>query len=205
MQYPITRLIMTILGTESIVVAKQRLAERLTSSRLNKALRLAELALYEGVIKAQTLEQFAEALQLRTDELIDVLEQTHEQKMATRRAQYFNEFGPHLLVETDGPHSSFTIAAMTYKQFIIVSLDKTIPSLPEEQQMGEVFAVINKHMQETDGKLPVFGQITGYCYCPSPDSHYRFDRQGKKLTGNLGPIPMVQGSATVSGKSLQIA
>lgn len=205
MQYSITRLIMTILGTESIVVAKQRLAERLTSSRLNKAIRLAELALYEGVIKEQALEQFAQALQVSCGELSEALEQTHQQKLASKRAQYFKEFGPHLLVKTDGPHSSFTIAAMTYRQFIIIKLDNAIPSLPEQQQIEKVTAVIKKHIQETDGRLPVFGQITGYYYCPNVDSHYQFDCQGNKSTSNLGPIPMVQGNVSIGGKSLQTA
>lgn len=197
MQYPITRLIMTILGTESIVVAKQRLAERLTSSRMNKALRIAEHALYEGVIKPQAIEHFAEALQISASELSNTLEQTKQQKLAAKRKQYFKEFGPHLFVETDGPHSSFTIAAMTFKQFVILRLDSNISSLPQDEQFQSIQDVINQHMKDSEGRLPVFGMITGYLYCPSPNNHYRFDSKGECLTGDLGPVPMVQGSVSL--------
>ena len=204
MNYPITRLILSVLNTQNTAVAKRRLAKRLTLSRTTKAYRVAEDVIDNGTVKTHVIEKLALALQLPVSEVETALNATKEQMLAAKRAAVFKEFGPHLFVVATGPKSSFTVAAIVYKEFLYIKLKSDIDKLSMTRQLELVNSAVSDHMVKHEGKLPLFGTITGYLYCPNADSSYEISTEGTLLSNDEGPCPVIEASATVDGKPLTL-
>ncbi|MBV33923.1 MAG: hypothetical protein CMP47_00390 [Rickettsiales bacterium] len=205
MNYPITRLILSVLNTQNTAVAKRRLAKRLSLSRNSKAYRVAEEVIDNGTIKPYAIKELALALQLPVSEVESALKATTEERRTAKRADIFKEFGPHLYVKTTGPKSSFTVAALVYKQFLYIKLQAAIDNLPMTKQLELVHSSVKAHMTQHEGKLPLFGTITGYLYCPNTNSSYELNTEGELLSGNEGSCPIVEASVTVGGKPLTLS
>ncbi len=98
------------------------------------------------------------------------------------RVRYHKSIGPHLRVITKGKVTQITFAALTYHNYCIIKLRREISESTMAEQLQEVRRAVLEHVNSTPKKLPIFGEVSSYLYCPTAWLSYPIDRSGK-LTG----------------------
>ena len=178
--YPLQTLIYRTLGTSCKQRARGLLAAKLGNQNRNKAFKRAEQLLTEPVIAAELAARLAEALALPRGAVLAAVDQGADLIQQERDQAYFNAVGPHLYVETRGPVTSPTFAAMTHQRLKIIRLPRQIVEEPLDWQLIAVKQAVLISQRNTGKNLPIFGAILGYKYFPTLTSGFNID-----LVGNL--------------------
>ena len=178
--YPLQSLIYRTLGTSSKQRARSLLAEKLGNQNRNKAFKRAEQLLTEPVIAAEFAVRLAEALALPREVVLAAVDQGAHQIQQERDQAYFKAVGPHLYVETRGPVTSATFAAMTHQRLKIIQLPREIVEESFDWQLDAVKQTVVNSQRKAGKILPIFGEILGYKYFPTLTSGFNID-----LSGNL--------------------
>lgn len=141
---------------------------------------LKEELLYQAIVKSHNSKRSPFSLN----------EAMHEQENLTaelslaemERVRYHNSIGPHLKVITKGKVTQITFAALTYHNYCLIKLRPEITESTIAEQLQQVRQVVLEHVNSTPKKLPIFGEIFSYLYCPTAWLSYPINRSGK-LTG----------------------
>jgi hypothetical protein len=115
---------------------------------------------------------------------------------------YHAAFKPYLRCETehDVPQPIFIAAMLGVTNLRVVQLPRSAWTAPEDRRDEIVKAAIHDHYRRTGGRVPAFGQITGYSLVlkagQDADLALPFDTRGHRV-GPMRSVPRL-GEATLS-------
>lgn len=222
---PITQLIAQHFEVKTQSQARMHLARSLTEYFQKDASRIAfEILL--GDIKPDDAYVIAMVLGLEEELLYEAIVKSHKTKRSPfslnegmlgqenkavklslaemERVRYHKRIGPHLKVITKGKVAQISFAALTYHNLCIVRLRPEITDCTITNQVREVARVAREHSKKVSNKLPVFGEISGYLYCPTAWASYPISPRGK-LTGlNQGKPSGNPVGVSLEGKPQQL-
>ncbi|MGX5203194.1 hypothetical protein [Aliikangiella sp. IMCC44632] len=199
--YPIVQLVMHELQTTSLYQTRRKLASCFSTSSRGKAFKRAD-AILAGNIKLNMAGFLADSLKLEVGVVEQAIKHTWRIKEEKARLDYYHQLGPHIRVETRGPVTQITFAAMCYHKYRILKLQREIVNWPIKCQLKQVRQKIKTHQLDNPKPLSIFGEIEGYCYCPDAFHSYPLNRSGE-LTGlNSGPGLGNPVSISIGGKPI---
>mgnify|MGYP000064816195 CR=1 FL=1 len=103
-----------------------------------------------------------------------------------------NDYQPHLYVQTLGPITQITFAALTHNALRELRIDAETLDLPTEQQIEAIIKQAQQHFIDKQGKLPIFGNIIGYVFCKTARQHYQVDHQSGTFCQMITPVKKPQ-------------
>lgn len=106
------------------------------------------------------------------ENLLEILERELEEE----------NFKPYIYIDTE--HSrpkSISMAAMCGGTMKYIRVDESVTALPDEEQTEKVAQIIRDHYTKSEGKCPLFGNITGYRYFKEFYKTIIFDTDGEEI------------------------
>lgn len=102
----------------------------------------------------------------------------------------WHAFKPYLWVNTHFKRRSqpiFALAAMESRRYL--SFPEGFWRLPIAEQLGEAQRKVHTHMADTEGTLPMWGDIDEYWFFYEPETAYVLSTSGDVLGKWKGPVP----------------
>jgi len=102
----------------------------------------------------------------------------------------WHAFKPYLWVNTHFKRSSqpiFALAAMEGRRYL--SFPEGFWRLPIAEQLGEAQRKVHAHMADTEGTLPMWGDIHEYWFFYEPEKAYVLSTRGDVLGKREGAVP----------------
>jgi hypothetical protein len=169
--YPIGRFILE--RARALGLSRSDLVHRFSYRDIGKGHKALSTVLLTGVIPLHIANRLAEALEVDDALFRAVIDATMRQKRdeaSVRRAEsereYRASFRPHLQVQTERqvPSPIFVAALLTVARFRIVHLPNGALAANDETRDCFIKTIIIDHWRENRGRVPAFGQITGYVF-----------------------------------------
>lgn len=176
--YPMAKLLLQALQVETVQDGIRELQSRLAGNNPSKKLQLAANAILSGHASAGFLPVLATATGLTQSEIKLAMVQTASIQHVEEWKVRFEALGPHIRIQTKGPITSATFAAMTHKKLRIRQIGSPWIDLELTELLRVVAKDIKALAQCVDDPLPIFGQVTGFVFHSSWDQSHHFDRQG---------------------------
>jgi hypothetical protein len=154
-------------------LSRSDLVHRFSYRDIGKGHKALSTVLLTGVIPLHIANRLAEALEVDDALFRAVIDATMRQKRdeaSVRRAEsereYRASFRPHLQVQTERqvPSPIFVAALLTVARFRIVHLPNGALAANDETRDCFIKTIIIDHWRENRGRVPAFGQITGYVF-----------------------------------------
>jgi hypothetical protein len=158
-------------GARALGLGRSDLVHRFSYRGLGKGHKALSTALLTGVVPLHIANRLAGALDVDHALFRAVIDATMRQKRDEargRRAEseraYRASFRPHLQVQTERqvPSPIFVAALLTVARLRIVHLPDGALTANDEARDRIIKTIIIDHWHENGGRVPAFGQITGY-------------------------------------------
>jgi len=200
MNTPLYHYILKQLNVSSLGEARQLLASKLDNRNPSKSFRIADRLLSSNTVSSGLVRRLSSALGVPVEEIQQACHQGEKIQVEQMRHSFWKRVGPHIYIETKGPVSSATLAAICHAALKVIPLVSGNVPLPGRDYKSQIQDLIRTHYQEYGGLLPVYGKILGYIYRPTPDQEIAFKINGDIDLSRRGPARIDHGSIRVNGR-----
>jgi hypothetical protein len=168
-RYPIGRFILA--RSRVLGISRTELVHRLGYQNIGSGHRALTEMLLTGAVTSHIAKHLANALDLDdalAEAVIDATTRQKRDEASRRRVEsaraYCNSFRPHLQVQTQRgvPSPIFVAALLTVARLRIIALPDEALIANEEAREGVIKTIVIDHWRENGGRVPAFGEITGY-------------------------------------------
>ena len=202
-KYPIGRLIVAAMKENNI--KKSELVKAIGYLNINKGIRKLDACITGEEIHKKLLFNVGRVLEIDDQTLNEAIKKTLEEIKHKQEKQERLHFKPHIYIKhsESTPRSITTVCFIGVSYFKHIELPSNIHILSEEKQIEIVSKIINKHYQIEEGKIQMFGHITGYIYRKTYDDSIEFTVTGEVLGRSTEKIYEPKATLTVGGKTIE--
>ena len=202
-KYPIERLIVAAMKENNI--KKSELVKAIGYQNINKGIRKLDSCITGEEIHKIFLADLARVLEIDDQTLNEAIKKTSEEIKRKQEKQERLHFKPHIYIKhsESTPRSITTVCFIGVNLFKYISLPPETHLLPGEKQIEIVSKIINKHYQSEEGKIQMFGHITGYIYRKTFDDSIEFSVTGEVLGRSKEKIYEPKATLTIGNKTIE--
>jgi hypothetical protein len=202
-KYPIGRLIVAAMKENSI--KKSVLVKAIGYQNINKGMRKLDACMAGERIHKKLLFNVGRVLEIDDQTLNEAIKKTSEEIKRKQEKYERLHFKPHIYIKhSESRPSSITIVCFAgINYFKHIELPSNIHMLSDEKQIEIVSKIINKHYKSEEGKIQMFGHITGYIYRKTYDDSIEFTVTGEVLGRSTEKFYEHKATLTVGNKTIE--